>query len=98
MTSRNSIPSCRNGSPNANRSAPYIASTPTVAISRPRQRLISALTSEPPLSVTTLTRPNAVTAKNSGDEKLNAMLATGLDNATITTAEARPPTRAATSE
>jgi hypothetical protein len=62
------------------------------------QRLIKPLTSEPPPSATTLASPNAVIAKNSGDEKLSATLATGFESATITTADNSPPTSAATSE
>jgi hypothetical protein len=57
---------------------------------------MSEFTMEAPESVTTLASPKNTTAKNSGEEKLSATLATGLVSSTITTAEMMPPTKAAT--
>ncbi len=69
-----------------------------MARKRPRQRLISALTIEPPERATTLARPKKTIAKNSGEEKRSARVATGLAIATISTAEIRPPMNAPTSD
>ena len=95
MTVRNSMPSVKMGEPNANRGVPYVASTPTVAMSRPKKRLMKAFVREPPPRETTLVSPKRTTAKYSGVEKVSANLATGSDRVTMTTADSNPPTRAA---
>ena len=70
---------------------------PTVAISSPTDRLISALPSEPRPSATTLVRPNSRMQKYSGEEKRSANCASGWVSSTMMVADIKPPPSAAIS-
>ena len=63
----------------------------------PKNRLMNALTSDPPPSATTLVKPNSTTAKYSGESNVSATFANGTASATITVAVIRPPVSAANS-
>ncbi len=63
----------------------------------PTKRLISALASDPPPSVTTLVKPNRTIAKYSGESKESATFANGTASVTITVAVMSPPVAAANS-
>ena len=74
-----------------------MSSTPTVEMSRPKNRLMKALVNEPPPSDPTLTSPKKMMANFSGVENVSAMLAIGCASATMTVADASPPNSAAAS-
>ena len=73
-----------------------MSSTPTVEMSRPKNRLMNALVIEPPPSEPTLTSPKKMMAKYSGVENVSAMLAMGCASATMTVADSSPPNSAET--
>ena len=68
-TTTKSMPSWRKGLPKVYRGAPETRSMPTVAIIRPKQVVITDLTTLVPVRLATVDKPKTIRAKNSAGPK-----------------------------